>query len=131
MLDSATRRDAGLFLLRVGIGAMMLFGHGLGKVSKFFDDPTKFADPIGVGPVTSLGLAASAEAGCALLIIVGFYTRLAAIPLAITMLVAAFIIHGGDPWGKKEFAMLYAVPVIAIFLTGPGRWSIDGRQGRA
>ena len=47
-------------------------------------------------------------------------------PLLITMLVAALIIHAEDPWARKELALLYAVPAIALIFTGAGRFSIDG-----
>jgi putative oxidoreductase len=41
------------------------------------------------------------------------------------MLVAAFVVHGDDPWSKKELALLYAIPFLTLGLTGPGRFSID------
>ena len=43
----------------------------------------------------------------------------------VTMLVAALIIHGDDPWAKKELALLYFFPFAALFLTGAGRYSLD------
>jgi putative oxidoreductase len=41
------------------------------------------------------------------------------------LLVAATIIHADDPWQKKEFALMYAVPFLTLIFTGPGRYSID------
>lgn len=117
--------DTGLLLLRVATGSLMLFGHGLSKLLNFSERAGVFADPLGVGPALSLSLAVFAEVFCALAIILGFMTRFAAVPLVITMVVIAFIVHDGDPWGKKEFALLYAVPFLTLFLTGPGRFSLD------
>jgi len=118
--------DLGLLILRVSIGLMMAFSHGLGKVQKFLaGGEIKFPDPIGLGPEFALFLAGSTEFFLSLLLVVGFATRIVTIPLAITMIVAAFVIHGDDPFSKKEFALLYLVPYIAIFFTGPGKYSLD------
>lgn len=116
----------GLLVLRVGTGAMMAYGHGYSKLMGYSQMADKFPDPIGLGSNVSLIMAIFAELVCSLLLIVGAFTRLAAIPLLITMLVAAFIIHGADPWAKKEFALLYAVPFLTLMLTGAGPWSVDG-----
>jgi len=48
-----------------------------------------------------------------------------AIPSAITMVVAAFIVHGADPLQKKELALVYLIMFLAIALLGPGKYSID------
>ena len=115
----------GLLILRLGVGLMMALGHGWGKLSNFGDMSSKFADPIGVGSEFSLGLTVFAEFFCSLAIVLGFITRGAVIPLIITMLVAVFIIHSDDPWGKKEFGLLYLVPYLTLLFTGPGRYSLD------
>lgn len=130
ILDRAERAPGpgrvswGLLVLRLGAGALML-GHGWSKLANFGELSTKFADPLGVGTVASLGLTVFAEFFCAIFVMLGLGTRLAAIPLLITMLVAAFVIHSGDPWSKQEFPLLYALVWLALFFTGPGRYSLD------
>src|SRR5688500_16491253 len=94
--------DFAIIFLRFISCAMMLFGHGVSKLERFNDDPIRFGDPIGVGAIPSLILATLAEVVCAGLIMAGFLTRYALIPLIITMFVAGFITHLDDPWGKKE-----------------------------
>ena len=116
--------DFGLLLLRVTFGLLMM-GHGLGKVQDLIAGKTAFADPIGIGEAPSLALAAFAEFLCALAVVVGFKTRWAALPVAITMLVAAFIVHGGDGWDQQEFPLLYASAFLALVFTGGGRHSLD------
>ena len=102
---------------------MMLLGHGWGKLTSFAERSSSFPDPLGIGSSLSMALATGAEAFCALAVILGFATRWAAVPLMVTMLVAALIIHGDDPWAKKEFALLYFSPFATLFLTGAGRYS--------
>lgn len=114
-----------LLLLRVAAGVFMLT-HGTGKVSTLFgDEPIAFADPIGLGETASLVLAAFAEFLCSILLIFGLATRFAAIPLLITMLVAALIIHQTDGFGKQELPLLYAVIYLSIALAGAGKISLD------
>lgn len=114
-----------LLILRVAIGVFMLT-HGLGKMANLFgDEPISFADPIGLGAPVSLALAVFAEVLCSVLLILGLFTRLAAIPLIITMLVAAFIVHAGDEFREKEMALLYLLVYTVIAITGAGKYSLD------
>lgn len=114
-----------LFLLRIGVGVFMLT-HGLGKFSNLFgNDPIQFPDPIGVGATASLALTVFAEVFCSIILILGLATRLAAIPLLITMLVAAFVIHATDGFGKQELPLLYGMIYFAIAIAGAGKFSLD------
>ena len=117
--------DLGLLVLRVWFGLEMAIAHGWPKLMKLLAGDYSFPDPLGVGSGISLGLAVFGEFVCGILIAVGFFTRLSAIPYLITMLVAAFIQHGGDPYSKKAAALMYAVAAIVILLTGPGKYSLD------
>src|SRR5262245_40280989 len=113
----------GLLILRVGFGAFMA-SHGWGKLQMLLaGESENFADPIGVGKWLSLVLAVFAEFVCALLVVVGLGTRLAAIPPAITMAVAAFVVHANDPLTmgpgpSKEPALLFLIPFATLFFTG-------------
>lgn len=121
------QRDLGLLFLRVTVGLMMALGHGWGKFQNVLSGNFDFGDPIGLGPTISLILAAFAEFICALLVVFGVKTRWVAIPVVITMLVAAFVVHLDDPWGRKEFALLYAIPFLTLVFTGAGRYSVDAK----
>ena len=114
-----------LLLLRVGVGLFMLT-HGYGKLLNLMgSEPIQFPDPLGVGATASLSLAVFAEVFCSVLLILGAFTRIAAIPLLITMLVAAFIAHASDGFGKRELPLMYAIIYVAILLAGPGKYSLD------
>ena len=120
----------GLLILRLFTGGCMLIAHGWGKLTSFGELSSKFPDPIGFGSAPSLALAVFAEVFCAIAIMLGLFTRAAAIPLLITMLVAAFVIHGADPFQKKEFALLYAAPFLMLIFTGAGSLSVDAKLKR-
>lgn len=114
----------GLALLRIVPSAFMLT-HGYPKLMKLINGNTEFADPFGIGQAPSLFLAVVGEFICPLLMIIGFKTRWAAIPAAITMFVAAFIAHDSDPFGRKELPLLYLTIFVIIMLLGPGKYSVD------
>lgn len=118
----------GLLILRVAAGAFMIT-HGLPKLTNMLSGNSKFGDPLGIGSGVSLGLTVFAEFVCSILIILGLATRLALIPQIITMAVAAFIVHGSDPFGKKEMAFLYLVVFVVLFIMGPGKYSVDNAIG--
>ncbi|HEY0057999.1 MAG TPA: DoxX family protein [Flavisolibacter sp.] len=112
-------------LLRVGAGALMLVNHGLDKLMHFAEKSGRFADPFGIGSTTSLSLTVFAEFFCAAFIILGLFTRLAAVPLVIAMSVALFYAHKGQFFGDGESAALFLTAFLAILLLGPGKASLD------
>lgn len=118
-------------LLRIGSGAAMIT-HGYPKFMKLLEGgEIKFADPLGVGVLPSLILAVFAELFCAVLVTLGLFTRAASVPLIVTMAVAAFVVHGDDPFGKKELAILYLLTYIMVFAAGSGSLSVDRLRGKA
>lgn len=118
--------DVALLLLRLGFGGFMLT-HGIPKIS-MLSDPSQFGDPIGLGTTVSLILCLIGEVVAPILLIIGFKTKWAAIPAAITMLVAAFVVHAKDDLGTKEHALLYLIAFVVLFLTGAGKYAIDGMK---
>lgn len=121
------RTALGLLVLRAFAGLLMLVQHGMPKLLGFSQRAATFSDPLGLGSTTSLVLAVFAEVFCALFVVLGLWTRVAAVPLVCTMLVAAFIVHADDPFAKKELALMYALPFVVLIFTGPGALSVEAR----
>lgn len=104
--------------------------HGFPKLMKVIDGNMQFGDPLGIGAGPSLVLAAFAEAICSILIILGLATRLAVIPLIITMATAAFIVHANDPFSSQEMPLLYLLIYVTLMVTGPGKYAVDQAIGK-
>ena len=136
--DCGTRdplASSGLLFLRLAVGWMMLYGHGLGKIGKF--EALKATWPVpGILPLNlmsspvSLIATIGAEVGAAALIMLGLATRPAAFVLGFAMTIAAFQVHAHDPFfstggASKEFAVLYLIPCMVLIITGGGQWSLD------
>ncbi len=116
--------DLALAILRIGFSGLMLT-HGIPKIERLFADTIEFPDPLGIGAPTSLTLTIVGEVIAPIFILLGFRTKLAAIIASLTMAVAAFIVHSSDDVGTREKALVYLIAFIAIFLAGPGKYSID------
>lgn len=120
-----TTIDTALLIARIGIAALMLT-HGIPKLMMLFSGaPVQFPPVMGMSAELSLGLTVFAEVICSVLILAGFATRLAAIPLIITMLVALLFIHVADPFAKQEPVLKYLLVYIILLFAGSGKYSID------
>lgn len=114
-----------LLIFRVLAGGFMLT-HGVPKLQRLFSgEEIKFADPYGLGPEVSFVLVIFAEFLCSILVIMGLLTRLAVIPLMITMATAVIFAHANDPFGVKEKPLLFLIIFGFLFVFGSGQYSVD------
>ena len=124
---SLQNTSLGLLILRISFGLMMLL-HGIAKITHgiegikgMFGGASFIAYGVYVGEVLA-----------PLLLIVGFRTKIAALLLAITMLVAILMSHAADiftvgehgSWGV-ELAGLYLFGALALFFTGGGNYALS------
>jgi putative oxidoreductase len=127
--------DSGKLLLRAVLAILLLF-HGFSKVSGGID-------PI-IGMVEKAGLPAAfgylvyvGEVLAPLLILVGVFTRAAALVVAINMVVALLLAHtsqffsinGTGGWAL-ELQGMFLAGALAVALLGAGRYSLGGTSGR-
>ncbi len=114
----------GLSFLRIAASSMILT-HGIPKFLSYSEKLHSFADPLGVSSPISLTMAIGAEVFCAIALLLGLRTRLAAVPLLFTMLVAALLVHGSDPFQKKEMAIMYGIIFATLIICGGGALQLD------
>lgn len=113
-----------LLVMRVTFG-LLLMVHGMQKLLNFQELSQSFPDPLGVGSNISLALAIFGELVCSIAFVLGLLYRLAMIPMIFTMIVAFFVIHGGDPFAVKELAFIYLVVYLLMYVAGPGKYALD------
>ncbi|HEX7900291.1 MAG TPA: DoxX family protein [Planctomycetota bacterium] len=128
------RANIGLAVLRIGVGGVFA-AHGLQKLIVFgIPGVAGFMSQLGIPFPTLSALAVTAtELLGGLALVAGAFTRLAALPLAFSMLVAGLTAHlkGGFflPSGV-EYVLVLFLASVALALTGPGAWAVDNLRRR-
>ena len=126
--DSKTANDFGLLIFRLTFGLVLLYGHGAQKLGVIFSgQEIQFMDPIGIGATLSFYMAAFAEGICAILLILGLFSRFASLVLTVNFIVI-FIFHAfiiKDGFEVLELRFLYLLPFIALTFTGAGKYALD------
>ena len=126
---SAGAFNAAMLFLRLSVGILMM-KHGYDKLIGFTDLEPKFMNFMGMGSTMSLALLIFAEFFCSLFLILGLFTRLAAIPLIIATCVMVFKAHNGEVFGDAETAAIYLTGYLVLLFVGPGRVSVDSMIGK-
>jgi putative oxidoreductase len=129
----APRIDAGLLLLRLGVGTLLLF-HGVYKIT---DGVAWIAGPlggVGLPPWVAYGVYIG-EVLAPVLLILGLWTRLAGLVIAFNMFMAIFLARRDDigkinerggAWAI-EVELLFLVGALTLALTGGGRYGLGRR----
>jgi putative oxidoreductase len=126
--------DLGLLLVRLILGVVLMF-HGSQKLFGWFDGAgmekfTQSLEELQIPmPQVSAWLSAGTEFGGGALIVLGFLTRLVAVPVMVNMLVAVIAVHRhefANLKGGMEYPLMLCVVALALVFTGAGRFSIDG-----
>jgi putative oxidoreductase len=127
--------DIAKLLLRLVLGLLILL-HGISKIKGgpgfVLDVVDKAGLPEPFGYLVYVG-----EVVAPALVLVGLWTRAAALVIAVNMIVAVLLVHTGQllqlaPEGgwALELQGLYLVVALAVALLGAGRYSVAGPQGR-
>jgi putative oxidoreductase len=116
-------------LARLTLGVTFA-GTGWGKL-QHLDKVTAFFTELGLpAPHFQAVLVATTEVVGGALLLVGFASRLASLPLLVTMVVAILTAKRADISGVSDLLGLlewaYLVLLAWLALSGPGRFSVDG-----
>ena len=128
--------DLAILALRVGLGIMFV-SHGLQKAFGLFGGPgvRGFSEMLsGLGfsyPLVWAYIAAYTEVIGGAFLILGLFTRGAAVLLLVLMAVAMIKVHIPKGFflsqGGFEYAFIIASVCVALILLGPGKFSITNR----
>src|ERR1700761_7635889 len=122
--------NIGALILRLTFGLLLLIDHGIGKITHFSNMEYSFFDFFHIGHRWSLVLCIFAEVFCSVMLVLGLFTRFAALALIINFGVATFIALKGQPLAGHEAAATYLAAFFSILLIGPGRISVDSAMGK-
>lgn len=126
---SAGAVNAATFLLRIAFG-LLLMHHGYDKLSNFDETAGHMAGFLGMSGKVAASLVIFAEFFCSILVVLGLATRLATIPIIITMAIALFKAHNLHVTSDGEMATLYLSAFLVLLIIGPGKVSVDAMIGK-
>lgn len=114
---------AGLVIVRVLAGGIIIsFGFEISS-AETMGGYTQWLTDVGVpAPRFMAHVGKVAELGCGALLVLGLFTRLASIPLMITMAVINFVMLDGNLRESPFFLLLLFA---TFFFVGGGRYSLD------
>jgi putative oxidoreductase len=124
--------DLGILLLRLVFGGLFIY-IGFQKIEHYHLYLPMFKDYTGLGIKTSYNLVIFAEFFCGILVTIGLLTRLAVIPIFITMIVVFFVALKDKGFNDKQLALLLLILSLVIFVLGSGKYSADSllfKKGR-
>ena len=130
------RRDVGLLIVRLVIGLAFVFVYGFKKIAA---GPEMWAglggamQNLGIGfmPVFWGFMAALAEFGGGILLVLGLFTRWTSLLMAFNMFVALLMHYSmGDPMSKITHPAELCALFLALFFIGAGKYSIDNLIGK-
>ena len=127
--------DAGKLLLRATLAILLLF-HGVAKIAGgvgfIAGMLAKAGLPAALGYLVYVG-----EVIAPLMILVGVFTRPAALVVAVNMVVAVLLVHTGELFSRNntggwalELQGMFLAGALAVALLGAGRYSLGGATGR-
>jgi putative oxidoreductase len=124
------RGDVGLLLLRLFAGLALAFAHGLGKMPPsegFVNRIAGFGFPV---PEAFAWMSGLTEFIGGILLAFGLTTRPVATIIVVNMAVAVVFGHAGDPFARRELAMMFGFVALMFAFVGGGRYSVDGTINR-
>jgi len=126
------QEDTGKLILRLVLGLLVLL-HGIAKLSGSFgmlaDTVAKAGLPVFIAYGVYIG-----EVIAPLMLIVGWYSRIGAILIAVNMLFAIGLVHlpelfklGESGGWALELQGMYLFAAVALALIGPGRYALNSK----
>ena len=127
--------DIGKLLIRIACGGLLLF-HGSYKVFHEMESTVGMVEKAGLPGFLAYGSIVG-EFIAPIFLILGFYSRIAALIIAFNMLMSILVAHRdiafkvNDYWGWMiELNVFFLVAALAVFFLGAGRLSISKGKGR-
>lgn len=124
------KEDIGKLVLRLTLGILILL-HGLAKITGGVSGISGALQGAGLPGALAYGVYLG-EVLAPLLVIIGFYSRIAALVIVANMLFALGLVHMNDLFSLSkgggwaiELQAFFLFTAVAVALIGPGRFAVN------
>lgn len=126
------RSELGVFLFRLFLGSVLVYGTADNVLSheRMLEFRDFLADSGFPYPLFCAYLSAYAQFVCGLLLLVGAFTRWAALVMVVNFLVALAMVHIGLPFSANIAPMAMLFGAVLFLFHGAGAYSLDARRAR-
>lgn len=125
--DKVISYDLSILVFRVAISIQLIVVHGLKKIGIGTEMAEKVPNPFHFPELINQIFAISSNLLFPIFIIMGFYTRIATIPILIVTLSGYFIVHWNDTLLQSDIPFMYSMAFLLVAFTGAGKYSIDSK----
>lgn len=115
----------GILFFRIAVAAQLIIVHGLKKIGVGVASAEVVPNPLGFPPSLNEFIAIAANTYLPFLVIIGFCTRIAALPALCVTLTGYFVVHANDPLAVSDVPYMYSISLLFIVILGGGRYSLD------
>ncbi len=114
-----------MLIFRVLVSVQLMTTHGLKKLGIGVGQAEIVPNPLGLPEQLNTLFATSANLFFPVLVIFGFLTRLASLPVLAVTMTGYFVLHWNDPLPEKDMPFMYSLAFLLILVLGPGKYSMD------
>ncbi|MCG2617435.1 DoxX family protein [Terrimonas sp. NA20] len=125
VFPAATSFHLTMLVFRILVSVQLMTTHGLKKLGVGVEQAENIPNPLGLPEQLNSYFATAANLFFPVLVISGFFTRLAALPILAVTMTGYFVLHWNDSLLEKDMPFMYSVSFLLILVLGPGKYSID------
>lgn len=125
VFPKATTFHLVMLAFRVLVSIQLMTTHGLKKLGIGVEHAEVIPNPLGLPDHLNNIFATGANLFFPVLVIFGFLTRLASLPVLAVTMTGYFVLHWNDPLPEKDMPFMYSLAFLLILVLGPGKYSID------
>lgn len=114
-----------MLFFRVLVSLEIMVAHGFKKIGIGVTEAEHVPNPLHLPEAFNSAFAISANIFFPFLVLIGFCTRLATLPILAVTLTGYFVVHLHDSFLEKDAPFIYSVVFLLILVLGPGKVSID------
>nr|WP_315035775.1 DoxX family protein [uncultured Chryseobacterium sp.] len=122
---AGTLTHVSLLIFRILLSIELIVAHGLKKIGVGVSEAEQVPNPLHLPEAFNSLFADAANLVFPVFVILGFFTRIAVLPILAVTLTGYFILHWNDALLVKDTPFMYSLSYLFLLLMGSGKYSVD------